>query len=196
MTILIIALVVVIVPLFFGMGLLMHALFMRFNVSVFNTLLVNFGLTVIIDSAIQWIWTGDYRKLETPYASIKFTVGSFYFPLPEVLTLLLSTSLALSTWAVLRYTRAGKAMRAISMDPAMARAFGLHGERVEKADDLDGAIGRALAAVAQGQPALLDVLVTPEAASSDAKSGLAWVPDLQALQAWDDAERQWRLQSA
>ena len=77
---------------------------------------------------------------------------------------------------------------------AMARAFGLHGERVEKADDLDGAIGRALAAVAQGQPALLDVLVTPEAASSDAKSGLAWVPDLQALQAWDDAERQWRLQ--
>ena len=79
---------------------------------------------------------------------------------------------------------------------AKARAFGLHGERVEKADDLDGAIGRALAAVAQGQPALLDVLVTPEAASSDAKSGLAWVPDLQALQAWDDAERQWRLQSA
>ncbi len=123
----------VIVPLFFGMGLLMHALFKRFNVSVFNTLLVNFGLTVIIDSAIQWIWTGDYRKLETPYASIKFTVGSFYFPLPEVLTLLLSTSLALSTWAVLRYTRAGKAMRAISMDPAMARAFGIPEARLTHA---------------------------------------------------------------
>jgi acetolactate synthase-1/2/3 large subunit len=44
----------------------------------------------------------------------------------------------------------------------------------------------------QNRPALLDVLVTPEAASSDAKSGLAWVPDLQALAAWDDAERQWR----
>jgi acetolactate synthase-1/2/3 large subunit len=44
----------------------------------------------------------------------------------------------------------------------------------------------------QNRPALLDVLVTPEAASSDAKSGLAWVPDLQALAAWDDAERRWR----
>jgi acetolactate synthase-1/2/3 large subunit len=71
---------------------------------------------------------------------------------------------------------------------AMARAFGLHAERVERAEDLPAAIQRALA----HRPALLDVLVTPEAASSDAKSGLAWVPDLQALGAWDDAERRWR----
>ena len=71
---------------------------------------------------------------------------------------------------------------------AMARAFGLHAERVEKAEDLDGAIKRAMA----NRPALLDVLVTPEAASSDAKSGLAWVPDLQALGAWDQAEETWR----
>ena len=75
---------------------------------------------------------------------------------------------------------------------AMARAFGLHGERVERAEDLNAAIVRALAALAVGKPALLDVLVTPEAASSDAKSGLAWVPDLQALGAWDEAERAWR----
>ncbi|MDE2607087.1 MAG: thiamine pyrophosphate-binding protein [Burkholderiales bacterium] len=71
---------------------------------------------------------------------------------------------------------------------AMARAFGMHAERVEKAEDLPGAIRRALA----NRPALLDVVVTPEAASSDARSGLAWVPDLQPLAAWDEAERQWR----
>lgn len=71
---------------------------------------------------------------------------------------------------------------------AMARAFGMHAERVEKPEDLPGAIERALA----NRPALLDVVVTPEAASSDAKSGLAWVPDLQPLEAWDNAEREWR----
>jgi len=71
---------------------------------------------------------------------------------------------------------------------AMARAFGMHAQRVEKAEDLPGAIASAL----NNLPALLDVLVTPEAASSDAKSGLAWVPDLQALSSWDDAERAWR----
>jgi len=71
---------------------------------------------------------------------------------------------------------------------AMARAFGLHGERVERAEDLPGAIERALA----NRPALLDVVVTPEAVSSDAKSGLAWVPDLQAIAAWEEAETKWR----
>jgi acetolactate synthase I/II/III large subunit len=77
---------------------------------------------------------------------------------------------------------------------AMARAFGLHAERVEKVEQLQGAIARAMAALEHG-PALLDVLVTPEAVSSDAKSGLAWVPDLQALAAWDTAEQAWRKSS-
>ena len=71
---------------------------------------------------------------------------------------------------------------------AMARSFGMHAQRVEREEDLEEAIAKAL----QHRPALLDVQVTPEAASSDAKSGLAWVPDLQALSAWDDAERRWR----
>jgi acetolactate synthase-1/2/3 large subunit len=71
---------------------------------------------------------------------------------------------------------------------AMARAFGMHAERVEGVEQLHGAIDRALA----NRPALLDVVVTPDAVSSDAKTGLAWVPDLQALAAWDEAERRFR----
>lgn len=70
----------------------------------------------------------------------------------------------------------------------MARAFGMHAERVERTEDLSGAIARALA----NRPALLDVVVSGEARSSDGKSGLAWVPDLQPLTAWDEAERKWR----
>ncbi|BAM91804.1 acetolactate synthase [Bradyrhizobium oligotrophicum S58] len=71
---------------------------------------------------------------------------------------------------------------------AMARAFGMHAERVETEEQLAPAIKRALA----NRPALLDMVVTPEAVSSDAKTGLAWVPDLQPLAAWDEAERKWR----
>ena len=71
---------------------------------------------------------------------------------------------------------------------AMARAFGLYGERIERVEELPEAIERALAS----RPALLDVVVTPEARSSDGKSGLAWVPDLQPLAAWNEAERRWR----
>lgn len=71
---------------------------------------------------------------------------------------------------------------------AMARSFGMHAERVETEEQLKPAIERALA----NRPALLDMVVTPEAISSDGKTGLAWVPDLQPLAAWDEAERKWR----
>ena len=70
----------------------------------------------------------------------------------------------------------------------MARSFGMHAERVETEEQLGPAIERALA----NRPALLDMVVTPEAISSDGKTGLAWVPDLQPLAAWDEAERAWR----
>jgi len=71
---------------------------------------------------------------------------------------------------------------------AMARGFGMHAERVERASDLADALDRAFA----NQPALVDVVVTPDASSSDAKSGLAWIPDLQPLAVWEKAEREWR----
>jgi acetolactate synthase-1/2/3 large subunit len=67
----------------------------------------------------------------------------------------------------------------------MARAFGLHAERVTDPARLDGALAEAFAHA----PALLDVVVTQDALSSDAGKGLGWVPDYQALTAWDDAER-------
>jgi len=68
---------------------------------------------------------------------------------------------------------------------AMARAFGLHGERVTDPARLDGALAEAFAKA----PALLDVVVTRDALSSDAGKGLGWVPTYQALTAWDEAER-------
>jgi acetolactate synthase-1/2/3 large subunit len=52
---------------------------------------------------------------------------------------------------------------------AKARPFGMHSERVESEDQLRPAIECALA----NRPVRLDVAVTPDAVSSDAKTGLA-----------------------
>jgi acetolactate synthase-1/2/3 large subunit len=68
---------------------------------------------------------------------------------------------------------------------AMARAFGLHAERVTDPARLKGALEEAFARA----PALIDVVVTQDALSSDAGKGLGWVPSYQALTAWDDAEK-------
>jgi acetolactate synthase-1/2/3 large subunit len=67
----------------------------------------------------------------------------------------------------------------------MARAFGLHAERVTDPARLVPALREALARA----PALLDVVVTQDALSSDAGKGLGWVPDYQPLTAWDEAEK-------
>jgi acetolactate synthase-1/2/3 large subunit len=71
---------------------------------------------------------------------------------------------------------------------AMARALGAHGERVEDPAELPGALQRALA----NAPALIDVVTSQSVISSDARKGLGFVPDFQALTAWDDAERKRR----
>jgi acetolactate synthase-1/2/3 large subunit len=68
---------------------------------------------------------------------------------------------------------------------AMAIALGAHGERVEDISDLKTAISRAI----ENAPAVVDVVTSQQAVSSDAKKGLGFVPDYQALTAWDDAEQ-------
>ncbi|MCS6780761.1 MAG: thiamine pyrophosphate-binding protein [Geminicoccaceae bacterium] len=71
---------------------------------------------------------------------------------------------------------------------ALGRALGAHGERVERPEELRPALERALARA----PAVVDVLTSRTAVSSDAKKGLGFVPDLQPLLAWDEAEQRRR----
>ena len=72
---------------------------------------------------------------------------------------------------------------------AMAVALGAHGERVAAAEGLPAALERALA----NAPAVVDVVTSRTVVSSDATKGLGWVPDLQPLAAWDDAEQKRRV---
>ena len=113
-------------PLFFVFGVGMQWVMARFQISPFNSLLVTFGVAVVIESLIQAIWTADFRRMETHYNDMKFSVGSLYGPIPELLTLLLSVSIALLIWAAMRYTDLGKALRAMAEDGPIAAAFGIN----------------------------------------------------------------------
>jgi branched-chain amino acid transport system permease protein len=118
-----------IVPAFFALGLALHLVFTRFRVTEFTSLLVTFGLAVILESVIQWFWTADYRRYETPYASASIRVGPLFVPLLELLACLTAAVLGLATWAWLRFTYVGKALRAAAEDAAMAGAFGVNHRR-------------------------------------------------------------------
>jgi branched-chain amino acid transport system permease protein len=132
-------------PAFFLFGVALHWLLARFSVSPLNTLLVTFGFMVMIESLIQWIWTADFRRLETHYGNVRWKVGELFVPLPELLTLLAASMLAGGIWALLRYTDLGKGMRAAAEDAPVAAAFGVDEKRLALV--LSGACA-ALAAVA------------------------------------------------
>jgi branched-chain amino acid transport system permease protein len=119
----------VIVPLFFAIGAGLHAVMARFSITPFNSLLLTFGLTGIVEALIQTLWSADFRKLESAYAEHRFKVVGLFVPLPELITLLLAVGLSLAAWAVLRHTDLGKALRASAEDSAIAAAFGVHQQR-------------------------------------------------------------------
>jgi branched-chain amino acid transport system permease protein len=147
----------IIVPVFFVLGIAMQALLMRFRVSPLNSLLATFGLTAIIEAGIQYVWTADFRKLESAYAAQKFKIGALYVPVPELIALVLAVALALAIWAAMRYTDLGKAMRAVAEDGPMAAAFGIDHKRLALL--LSGVCG-ALAGIA-GVCLALSYTLTP-----------------------------------
>jgi len=67
----------------------------------------------------------------------------------------------------------------------LARSLGVHGERIERPEDLPDALKRAF----DRAPAVLDVTVTRDAVSPDATTGLPGIPDTQALSTWDELEK-------
>jgi branched-chain amino acid transport system permease protein len=115
-----------IVPLFFALGAALHWVMQRFEVSAFNSLLLTFGLTAIIEAGIQVIWSADFRRLESHYGQAKFKLGELFFPVPELITLGVAVTMSLALWALLKYTDLGKAMRATAQDAPIAAAFGVN----------------------------------------------------------------------
>ena len=112
--------------LFFGLGVAMQWVLARFEISPFNSLLVTFGITVMIESLVQAVWTADFRRLESAYNSQKFVLGTLYVPVPELITLLLAVVISVSVWGAMRYTDLGKALRAMAQDGPIAAAFGIN----------------------------------------------------------------------
>ncbi|HEV8438918.1 MAG TPA: branched-chain amino acid ABC transporter permease [Methylomirabilota bacterium] len=147
--------VLLIVPAFFVLGAALHLVFARFRVGELTSLLVTFGITVILESVIQWFWTADFRRYETAYGTASTRVGPLFIPTLELLACLTAAGLAVGTWAWLRFTYVGKALRASAEDPAIAAAFGVN-HRLQ-ALVLSG-VSAAYAGIAGGYIALISTL--------------------------------------
>ncbi len=120
----------IIVPAFFLIGVVLHTVFVRFKVSEFASMLVTFGVTILIESLIQWIWSADFRSYETSYAQQSLRVGPLYVPLLELIAFASAMVLAAGAWLGLHKTSLGKALRAAAHDGPIAAAFGINSQRL------------------------------------------------------------------
>jgi branched-chain amino acid transport system permease protein len=123
------------------------------------SMLITFALAIIVESVIQAIWTADFRRYTTALADQSFALGALYVPKLNLLACTVAAMLAIATWAWLKFTYAGKALRACAEDAPMASAFGVDNKRITY---LLSGICAAYAAVAGLFIALISTLAPNE----------------------------------
>jgi branched-chain amino acid transport system permease protein len=128
-----IATLVITIPLLFVFGALLHWLFDRFGVVEFGSLLVSFGILIIIVQTVTNVWSADFQRLAAevnPYATGSLSIGRFAFPMPTLLAFGFAVVLVAGTFLALRRTFTGRALRAFAQDKEVAAAFGIDHRRL------------------------------------------------------------------
>lgn len=136
-------------PLMFGLGVVLYLLlFPRLEDSpryIEMTVLLTFGLALIVEGMLTFTFTGIFRSVRPEYATTSLTVGEIFLPTSQVYASLISFGLLIGLWLVLRYTKTGTAIRATMQNRAAAQIVGVNVRRVSA---LAFGIGMALAGAA------------------------------------------------
>ncbi len=110
-----------------------------------NTMLVGFGLSLILQNTALILWTADDRGITTSYSMAAFTILGVRFPYVRVAGLVISLVCLFALQQFLRRTYTGKAIRATVEDWEAASLVGID---VHKVYLLSFLLGTALAGVA------------------------------------------------
>jgi branched-chain amino acid transport system permease protein len=110
-----------------------------------NSLLVSFGLALVLQNLVQLLWTADERSVNTAYAGASLVAFGLVFPFTRLGSLGLGCLAILALDQLLRRTYLGKAIRATAED---WRAAALAGIDVRRTYLITFGLGAALAGVA------------------------------------------------
>jgi branched-chain amino acid transport system permease protein len=107
------------------------------------TLLVTFGILLVLEDLAQTIWGKDFRSLPTP-PSMSGTVSLFgeSFPMYRLMVIAVAATVAIGLTAWLRFSKLGLYVRASSVDPITTAVQGVNTDRVSM---VVVALGAALA---------------------------------------------------
>ncbi|MFW6205091.1 MAG: branched-chain amino acid ABC transporter permease [Actinomycetota bacterium] len=125
--------VVITVPLMFALGAGLHWVYERTGLAEFTSLLVSFGVMIIIIQVVHNVWSADFRQMGpvvNPYGTESLFIGSFAFPMPRLIAFGFGAAMIVGGWVLLRTTFVGRALRAFAEDRDMAAAYGIDHRRL------------------------------------------------------------------
>jgi branched-chain amino acid transport system permease protein len=112
---------------------------------LFMTLIVTFGLELLLVNAALLLWTADPRSVTTSYSSAAVALAGVQLPTARVAIFLLALLLAGGLQLFLARTRQGNAIRATRMDREAAQ---LMGARIDRVYAFTFGLGAAMAGAA------------------------------------------------
>ncbi|HEX6793617.1 MAG TPA: branched-chain amino acid ABC transporter permease [Casimicrobiaceae bacterium] len=114
---------------------------------MFNTLLITFGIEVILTYLAQLWFSADFRAINPSYAGSNFAIAGITIPLVQVVVFGIAIGLTVAMWLFLLHTRIGRGIRASAQNLVAARLYGVDPRRIYA---LTFGIGAALAGVTGG----------------------------------------------
>ncbi|HYM96047.1 MAG TPA: branched-chain amino acid ABC transporter permease [Candidatus Sulfotelmatobacter sp.] len=100
------------------------------NAPIFLTLLLTFGLGLVILNALQLLFTADDRSIETSYASQSFAISTVNIPYGRLGACAIAVAVTVLLALVMSRTRLGRAIGATGMDRGAARLMGIRAGHV------------------------------------------------------------------
>src|SRR5512145_2145479 len=139
------------VPLLFAVGLVLdRTIYHRIvrllgEAKIKNSLLVSFGLTLVIQNLAVWLFTADERAVQVAYAGTGLSLLGVSLPYTRLISLAIALIVTLALSYFLHRTYPGKAILGTAEDFEAAELAGINIHRVYM---LTFALGASLAAVA------------------------------------------------
>ena len=109
----------------FGYGIERGLLNLVIRAPMFNTLLITFGLEVVLTYLAQLVFSADFRTINPSYAGNSFTMGPLVVPVARLAAFAVAILLTVSMWQFLLHTRLGRAIRATAQNLMAARLYGV-----------------------------------------------------------------------
>lgn len=103
--------------------------FMRRGTTFFGMIVITIALSLVLEYTIEAIW-GSQSVFYPASAGSTIRFGSVVFTREQIVIIAIGLAIAIATHSLLRFTRTGKAMRAVAVNAPLARASGVPAKRI------------------------------------------------------------------